>query len=268
MSTSQPLPPKKDVALALLERSSVHVHLDPRGQGVMVPALFKRQPQLVLQIGLSMPVPIPDLRLDAEGLTCTLSFSRSPFHCVIPWSSVFAMVGDDGNGMVWPDDVPPEIATQAQTRKDQARKDEIAAKRPVPRRVPALAPESAAPGPRASGAEISAQGKSAAEAARAAEGAGAAESGGAAEAGAAPTDGKPAKARKPRTRKPRTAAVEPEPDLRPMLVAVPAPAEKRAAPRIEVAEKRRAPVERPPQRPSASPSKPKRELPPYLRVVK
>jgi stringent starvation protein B len=112
MSTSHPLPPKKEVALALLERSSVHVHLDPRGDGVMVPVWFKKQPQLVLQIGLNMPVPIPDLRLDDEGLSCTLSFNRSPFYCVVPWPSVFAMVGDDGRGMVWPDDVPPEIATQ------------------------------------------------------------------------------------------------------------------------------------------------------------
>ena len=54
-----PLPPKKEVALALLERQSVSVHLDPRATGVVVPAWFKRQPQLVLQVGLNMPVPIP-----------------------------------------------------------------------------------------------------------------------------------------------------------------------------------------------------------------
>ena len=109
---SHPLPPKKEVALALLERSSVHVHLDPRGTGAVVPPWFKKQPQLVLQIGLNMPVPIPDLRLDDAGMSCTLSFNRSPFHCVVPWASVFAMVGDDGRGMVWPDEVPPEIAKQ------------------------------------------------------------------------------------------------------------------------------------------------------------
>src|ERR1700724_3757615 len=87
-----PLPPKKEVALALLERSSVHVHLDPRAEGVVVPAWFKKQPQLVLQIGLNMPVPIPDLRLDEVGMSCTLSFNRAPFFCIGPWSSVYAMV--------------------------------------------------------------------------------------------------------------------------------------------------------------------------------
>src|SRR5260221_8812023 len=116
MTTTQPLPPKKEIALALLERSSVYVHLDPRQPSVAVPAWFKKQPQLVLQVGMNMPVPIPDLRLDDGGMSCTLSFSRAPFFCVVPWSSVFAIVGDDGRGMVWPDDVPAEVQRQAQGR--------------------------------------------------------------------------------------------------------------------------------------------------------
>src|SRR5579859_7507933 len=117
---SHPLPPKKEVALALLERSSVHVHLDPRGTGAVVPPWFKKQPQLVLQVGLNMPVPIADLRLDDDGMSCTLSFSRTPFFCVVPWSSVFAMMGDDNRGMVWPDDVPVEVARQAQGRASES----------------------------------------------------------------------------------------------------------------------------------------------------
>jgi stringent starvation protein B len=117
MSNSHPLPPKKEVALALLERSNdrgIFVHLDPRHATVVVPPWFKKQPQLVLQIGLNMPVPIPDLRLDDDGMSCTLSFNRSPFYCVVPWSSVFAMVGEDGRGMVWPDDVPAEVPLSRQ----------------------------------------------------------------------------------------------------------------------------------------------------------
>jgi stringent starvation protein B len=118
MSPTQPLPPKKEVALALLERSSVYIHLDPRQPAAMVPPWFKKQPQLVLQVGLNMPVPIPDLRLDDDGISCTLSFNRAPFFCVVPWSSIFAMVGEDGRGMVWPDDVPVEVARQAQERAE------------------------------------------------------------------------------------------------------------------------------------------------------
>lgn len=152
MSQTQPLPPKKEVALALLERSSVYVHLDPRQTAAVVPAAFKKQPQLVLQVGLKMAVPIPDLRLDDDGISCTLSFNRSPFFCVVPWSSVFAMVGEDGRGMVWPEDVPAEVTRQAQGRTESpARKDAAKVARPRepkaeappkpkrPRRRPALA---------------------------------------------------------------------------------------------------------------------------------
>ena len=169
MTNSQPLPPKKEVALALLERSSVYVHLDPRESTVTVPPWFKKQPQLVLQIGLNMPVPIPDLRLDDEGLSCTLSFNRSPFFCVVPWASVFAMVGEDGRGMVWPDDVPPEVARQAQVARPRAAesalkrdtkeapkaleevRSEAPAKPKRPRKRPALAavPDEPAPAPAA-----------------------------------------------------------------------------------------------------------------------
>ncbi len=131
MSPTQPPPPKKDVALALLERSSISVHLDPRPTAVIVPPGFKKQPQLVLQVGLNMPVPIPDLRLDDDGMSCTLSFSRTPFFCVVPWSSVFAMVGEDARGAVWPDDVPVEV-----TRSAQERAPEGAARRPAPTKGP------------------------------------------------------------------------------------------------------------------------------------
>jgi len=109
------LPPKKDVALALLQGGpSVYVHLDPRRDGVLVPKNFKKQAQLVLQLGMSMAIPIPDLEVDDDGITCTLSFSRTPFWCRLPWTAVFALVGEDGRGMVWPDDIPAEIAQQQQ----------------------------------------------------------------------------------------------------------------------------------------------------------
>ena len=79
---TQLLPPKKEVALALLERSNVDVYLDPRAKGVVVPPQFRKEPRLILKIGLNMPVPIPDLRLDDDSMSCTLSFNRSPFYCV------------------------------------------------------------------------------------------------------------------------------------------------------------------------------------------
>lgn len=210
MSPPQPLPPKKEFALALLERSSVYIHLDPRPTPVAVPAWYKKQPQLVLQVGLNMPVPIPDLRLDDDGMSCTLSFHRAPFFCVIPWAAIFAMVGEDGRGMVWPDDVPVEVARQAQGRAaepSQPRKET-----PKPSATRESKPE---PGP------------------------------------------KPKRARK----RPPLAAV-PDGGSLPAKPVKPAAAERTPpSPRPAI-----APV--PSTRPTPGNSRKKRELPPYLRVVK
>jgi stringent starvation protein B len=208
MTPPQPLPPKKEVALALLERSSVYVHLDPRQGSVVVPPWFKKQPQLVLQVGLNMPVPIRDLRLDDDGMSCTLSFNRSPFFCVVPWSSVFAMVGcEDGRGMVWPDDVPAEVARQAQNRVADGDRSE--------------GPKSTPPGP--------------------------------------PPSEMP-KAKRPRKR----AALGAVPEGN--ASAVPAPKAARSTSGSATSRPAAAPAQA--MRPAAGSPRKKRELPPYLRVVK
>lgn len=111
------LPPKRDVALALVQTaSSVFIHLDPRGAEVIVPSWFKSQPELVLQIGLNLVPPIVDLDIGADALSATLSFNRRPEYCKIPWSAIWGLVGDDGRGMIWPESVPPEVAARAPGR--------------------------------------------------------------------------------------------------------------------------------------------------------
>lgn len=152
------LPPKPDVMNALLQGPSVYVHLDPRREGVIVPQWFKKQTQLVLQLGLNMAVPIPDLEVGAEGISCTLSFNRQPHWCVMPWGAVYALVGEDGRGMIWPDDVPPELAAQQrrpalkvvepqkkQPKKKPARKKAGKAGRPKLQALPSEPPPAAPP---------------------------------------------------------------------------------------------------------------------------
>lgn len=144
MPKGKKLPPKREVAHALLMQGAVFVHLDPRAGDVFVPEWLKRQPQLVLQIGLSMPVPIRDLRVDDAGVFGTLSFNRSPFTCMVPWHAVFALVGDDGRGMVWPDSMPPEIAQEVEREAERAARGAITeagdpAAKPQPKRPRARA---------------------------------------------------------------------------------------------------------------------------------
>jgi stringent starvation protein B len=108
---------KKNVLEALIIKGSVFIHLDPRYPNVCVPSHLAFNYQVVLQIGLDMPVPIPDLSIDNEGVYGTLSFKGVPFTCFIPYSSVFAIVGEDGRGSVWNGEVPLEVAEDIKKEK-------------------------------------------------------------------------------------------------------------------------------------------------------
>lgn len=110
--TTKP-PPKRDVMLALLEQAeSVFVNFDPRRDGVVVPPNLKRQPRVVLQYGLNMRIPIPDLDVGEEGIGATLSFDRMPTWTFVPWSAVFAIISQDQRGMLWESDLPREIEAE------------------------------------------------------------------------------------------------------------------------------------------------------------
>ena len=131
------LPDKKQVMDALLtQASSVFVHLDPRREKVVVPPQFRKQPMLVLEVGLNMRVPIPDLEIDEEGVGCTLSFGGRPYWCQMPWSAVFALVTSEKRGMVWPPDVPPEVADRFAPPPAQSPKPKAAGPRLVPAEEP------------------------------------------------------------------------------------------------------------------------------------
>ena len=144
MAEDKPLPPKIEVARYLLSQGSLFVHLDPRIDGVVVPQWYRSEPQLVLQIGFDMPVPIPDLQVDSEGIYGTLSFNRSPFTCNVQWDAVFALAGDDGRGMVWPDSMPNEISQEIEREAGRGQ-SLIPEERPSLRVLPSLSEEERRP---------------------------------------------------------------------------------------------------------------------------
>lgn len=105
-----PLPPKRDVVEDLLGDGPILVHVDARSEGVAVPESFAAEPRLVLRFGYELSPPILDLDIGDEALAGTLTFGGVPFRCVLPWTAVYAVVGEsDQKGMVWPDDVPPAV---------------------------------------------------------------------------------------------------------------------------------------------------------------
>jgi len=124
------LPPKDEVLLELLRHGSVFVHLDPRLEGVVVPPWLAEQPQLVLQLGYDLPIPIDDLAVDAQGWRATLSFNRSPFLCTVPWAAVFAVVDEEGRGMLWPESLPEEL--RVELRREVGDPEQEAGAAPAP----------------------------------------------------------------------------------------------------------------------------------------
>lgn len=93
----------------LSESYSAYVYFDSRHKGVVVPKDILDRPQLVLQLGMNLVVPMTDFRMSPEGWSATLSFGRRPFHCSVPWEAVYLIVNDDGMGAVWVEDAPEGV---------------------------------------------------------------------------------------------------------------------------------------------------------------
>ena len=114
-------PSKQDAFLALLREGWTSLHLDARRPGVIVPTHLRGEAHLVLQYGHDLPIPIPDLEVDAYGVRATLSFSRTPQLTVVPWSAVYVVACDDGRGVLYQEDVPEDVSIiAAKTPNDRA----------------------------------------------------------------------------------------------------------------------------------------------------
>ena len=61
---------------------------------------------------ISLSPAIADLSVDENAISGTLTFGGQPFHCVLPWTAVYAaMVEGEQRGTVWPEDVPEDVLT-------------------------------------------------------------------------------------------------------------------------------------------------------------
>lgn len=105
-------PDKRKTLEALLSRGPVLVHVDARRAEVSVPPRFRADPSLVLRFGYTLSPAIADLSVDDDAIAGTLTFGGQPFHCVLPWTAVYAaMVEGEQRGTVWPEDVPEDVLT-------------------------------------------------------------------------------------------------------------------------------------------------------------
>lgn len=103
-------PSKQEAFAAMLNEGWVSLHIDARRAGVVVPTPFSSQAHLVLQYGRNMPIPIPDLEVTPAGISATLSFARVPHRTYVPWSAVYIVACTNGAGVLYQEDVPPEVS--------------------------------------------------------------------------------------------------------------------------------------------------------------
>ena len=99
------------------------VHLDARRAGVVVPPQYADDAHLRLNLGYRYA--IPDLEVGDDAVEATLSFGGRPFHCVLPWESIFGITSQaNGDGQVWPEDLPVEVVQTFAERHAQAARED------------------------------------------------------------------------------------------------------------------------------------------------
>lgn len=131
---------KKMVANDFLQSSDsifLHVNTAQKG-GLRLPAHLSEKTEVVLQVGWYMPIPIPDLIIDDTGVSGTLSFRGVKFFCTVPWSCVFAIVGENITmQQIFPESMPEHMKNGVAAKKADERPERVvpeSTKIPKPKR--------------------------------------------------------------------------------------------------------------------------------------
>jgi hypothetical protein len=126
-------PSKRDLVRELLDEGTLLLHLDPRRDGVNLPAHLRQDATVALSLGRHLAVPIPDLEVGDDAITATLSFNRTPHHCVLPWTAIYLVTTDHGKAYLWAQDAPPEALAELLALALAEREAPAEMTRPAPR---------------------------------------------------------------------------------------------------------------------------------------
>jgi hypothetical protein len=93
---------KHSVVASLLDQEDfILVVVNPACPGVHLPEeLMQMDKPVGLHVGFRMTEPIPDLTLNPDGITATLSFNRTLFRCSLPWASIVQISAGDEH-LIW-----------------------------------------------------------------------------------------------------------------------------------------------------------------------
>lgn len=112
-----PPPSKQDVLAHMLGAYPlVRVMFDPTHPEIQgLPAPLRQTACQAIDIGFDLPKTIPDLTVDALGVSATLSFRGAKVWTMLPWQCVFALQPDanPGSGVLWTESVPEVLFRRA-----------------------------------------------------------------------------------------------------------------------------------------------------------
>lgn len=122
---------KKSKMLDALEHGMAQVHLDARRPGVLVPARFRGEHNLVLNFSYRFDP--PDLSVSEWGLRQTLSFGGSRFTVGVPWSALYAVASLASREFwMFPEDLPEELTQAATAQANASLADDGGGRKPSP----------------------------------------------------------------------------------------------------------------------------------------
>jgi len=100
---------KHELAKKILASGALYLELDARKPGVVVPPGYQQAGRVVLIVGYDLPQPIPDLAVDAAGVSGQLLFKMKRFSVHIPWDAVYGLMNQDDDLSRWLEDVPADV---------------------------------------------------------------------------------------------------------------------------------------------------------------
>ena len=104
------------------------LHLDSRAEDVQVPAQLKDNPNLTLKVSYKFQ---GETKHDSHAISVYLKFSGHYQLCVLPWSAIWGISGEDEQNKIWPREVPAEVLKTLAVSKLKALNNALFSKKKV-----------------------------------------------------------------------------------------------------------------------------------------
>lgn len=97
---------KYETINSLLDGEYILVHLNTRTPGVQIPAYLMTSETVTLKLSRWFR---GAMDIHENRITADLLFNNNYFTCVIPFAAVWGVSGENGQNILWPDAIPPEV---------------------------------------------------------------------------------------------------------------------------------------------------------------